>query len=125
LTGYTLRRIIWDVFEIETTAEFDQWLDSLTTKQRAAIVARLDVLRREGPALKRPIVGEISGSAYDPQMKELRVGSDGALRVLFIFDPRRVAVLLVGGDKTGQWKKWYRRAIRDADRLYAEHLKRI
>lgn len=113
------------VFAIETTREFDEWFDGLSAKQRAAIVARLDVLRTEGPALKRPIVGEVVGSAYDPQMKELRVGSDGALRVLFIFDPRRVAVLLVGGDKTGQWKKWYRRAIRDADRLYAAHLKRI
>ena len=55
-------------------------------------------------------------------MKELRVSKDGALRVLFIFDPLRRAVFLLGGDKTGQWTEWYRSAIPIADDLYDEYL---
>jgi hypothetical protein len=55
-------------------------------------------------------------------MKELRVVRGGALRILFAFDPRRAAILLLGGDKTGQWNEWYRTAVPEADRLYDEHL---
>jgi hypothetical protein len=53
-------------------------------------------------------------------MKELRVGT---IRILFAFDPRRVAVFLTGGDKQGKWNKWYRTAIPGADCLFAEHLR--
>lgn len=52
-------------------------------------------------------------------MKELRVGT---IRILFAFDPRRVALLLIGGDKQHRWRKWYQKAIPAADRLYAMHL---
>ena len=58
-------------------------------------------------------------------MKELRVSREGALRVLFAFDPRRHAILLLGGDKTGEWTAWYRRAIREADDLYEAHLEEL
>ena len=55
-------------------------------------------------------------------MKELRASRDGALRVLFMFDPRRRAILLLGGDKSGQWEAWYQWAIPAADDLYDEYL---
>lgn len=55
---------------------------------------------------------------------ELPVGRSH-LRVLFVFDPARRAVLLVGGNKAGQWQSWYRRAIPAAERLYAEHVERM
>lgn len=55
-------------------------------------------------------------------MKELRASSDGALRVLFAFDPRRTAILLLGGNKSGQWDEWYRTAVPIADELFDEHL---
>lgn len=59
-------------------------------------------------------------------MKELRPrGAAKNCRVLFIFDPRRQAVLLVGGDKTGQWAKWYRTAIPEAERLYEDYLEEL
>lgn len=80
------------------------------------------MLGQQGPALKRPTVGEIKSSRHAPQMKELRVSKGGDLRVLFVFDPRRTAILLLGGDKTGQWEEWYRTAIPEADRLYDEYL---
>jgi hypothetical protein len=55
-------------------------------------------------------------------MKELRVSKGGALRVLFAFDPRRNAILLLGGDKSGQWTEWYEWAIPAADLLYDLYL---
>ena len=53
------------------------------------------------------------------EMRELRVGS---VRVLYVFDPRRVAILLLGGDKRDRWTAWYEHAVPEADRLYEEHL---
>ncbi len=54
-------------------------------------------------------------------MKELIPPAEN-IRILFAFDPRRSAILLVGGDKTGEWNRWYKRMIPVADRLYDEHL---
>jgi hypothetical protein len=57
-----------------------------------------------------------------PNLKELRTTAEGShLRVLFAFDPRRAAILLLGGDTTGRWEEWYRKAIPQAERLYAGH----
>ena len=58
-------------------------------------------------------------------MKELRASKDGALRVLFAFDPRRSAILLLGGDKTGNWKEWYEINVAHADDLFDEHLQEL
>ena len=55
-------------------------------------------------------------------MKELRASKGGALRVLFMFDPRRAVILLLGGDKTGEWDSWYESAIPAADDLYDAYL---
>lgn len=85
------------------------------------MVDRIDQLRKGGPNLGRPAVDRIKRSRHH-NMKELR--SKGQhLRVLFIFDPNRNAVLLVGGDKTNNWKRWYERNIKRADALYDTHLR--
>jgi hypothetical protein len=57
-------------------------------------------------------------------MKELRPPSAGRteVRILFVFDPYRSAVLVVAGDKSGQWSRWYRTAIPEAERLYEDYL---
>ena len=55
-------------------------------------------------------------------MKELRASQDGALRVLFMFDPRRQVILLLGGDKSGDWTAWYEDAVPQADDLYDNYL---
>ena len=56
-------------------------------------------------------------------MKELRISAGGRrLRVLFAFDPRGTAILLFGGDKTGQWAGWYADAVAMADELYETYL---
>ena len=82
------------------------------------------VLESNGPAEGRPLVDSITASQIS-NMKELRPPSGGRteIRILFVFDPWRSAVLLVAGDKSGQWHRWYREAIPEAERLYATYLK--
>ncbi len=112
------------VWEVEFTDQFGTWWDQLTPHQQEALDERVMLLAQEGPKLKRPVVGKISQSRHE-HMKELRTSAGGALRVLFAFDPRRHAILLLGGDKTGRWKEWYRTAIPEADELYDAHLQEL
>jgi hypothetical protein len=81
------------------------------------------VLERNGPAEGRPLVDSITASRI-ANMKELRPPSSGhsEIRVLLVFDPWRSAVLLVAGEKSGQWDKWYRTAIPRAEHLYDDYL---
>lgn len=111
-------------WEVLFTDAFGQWWDTLTADQQDAVADRVELLQQGGPNLRRPVVDTISGSAHS-NMKELRVSKGGALRVLFIFDPLRRAVLLLGGNKSGQWEQWYREAIPVADALYDEYLEDI
>lgn len=113
------------MWSVEGTAEFAEWYDSLPEEQQDALTARVEMLEQYGPNLKRPTVGEILRSVYAPQMKELRVSEADQLRVLFAFDPRRTAILLLGGDKSGRWEEWYRGAVPEADRLYGEYLEEL
>jgi hypothetical protein len=110
-------------WEILTTDQFNEWYDALDEAAAEAITARVDLLEAEGPNLKRPIVGAIEWSRHQ-NMKELRASAGAhALRVLFMFDPARRAILLLGGDKTGRWEAWYAESVPRADALYAEHLR--
>ena len=79
------------------------------------------LLGENGPAPGRPPV-DLTKSSRHKNMKERRTSKGGALRVLLAFDPRRAAILLLGGDKSGQWGRWYRTAVPIADDLYDEHL---
>lgn len=108
------------MFEVEYTDELGAWWEGLTLEQQHAIDERVRLLEQQGPALRRPVVGEIKGSKHDPQMKEMRIELAGSLRILFIFDPRRTAILLLAGDKAGSWEGWYRRAIPEADRARSD-----
>jgi hypothetical protein len=87
------------------------------------VEAAIDALQQEGPLLGRPLVDRIHGSRIH-KMKELRPASGGRteIRILFVFDPQRSAILLVAGDKQGQWSRWYDTAIGVAERRYEEHL---
>jgi hypothetical protein len=112
------------VWSVKYTVEFRAWFDSLTDEDEiASIRAAVRVLRDEGPTLPRPLADRVKASQYH-NMKELRpVGT--TIRILFIFDPLRTAILLTGGDKEGQWEEWYAENIPLADRLYAAHLQAI
>lgn len=109
------------MWEVEFTNEFDQWWETQSKAQQEALDAAIPVLQERGPALGEPLVKRIKNSRHK-NMKELRVSKGGVLRALFAFDPRRIAILLLGGDKEGQWKTWYEWAVPEADRLYDEHL---
>ena len=104
----------------------DDWLATLDEKSYELIVAALEVLAEQGPSLGRPLADSIVGSTYR-NMKELRTGSSGRseVRILFAFDPERKAILLVAGDKAGNWQKWYRTNIPLADERYRQHLDRL
>ena len=107
------------MWEIEVTDQFDECWSTLTDDQREAVTDRVDVLAERGPDLGRPIVDRIHSSRHQ-SMKVLRTAKGGALRVLFCSDPRRQAMLLLGGDKTGAWNEGYEWAVPLADDLYDE-----
>jgi hypothetical protein len=106
------------------------WLDTLDDETVTDIFYAVERLQQVGPTLGRPLVDTITGSRLK-NMKELRPPSpkDSEIRILFAFDPRRMAIMLVGGDKASgknrkaKWSGWYRTAIPEAERLYEEHLK--
>lgn len=86
----------------------------------------IEMLAATGPTLGRPLVDRVKGSSFH-NMKELRPASAGGseVRILFIFDPRRRAIMLTAGDKAGDWTGWYQRNIPLADQRYEEHLANI
>lgn len=112
------------MWEILYTDQFGQWWGDLTEDQQEALRARVELLEERGPDLGRPVVDTIVGSRHQ-NMKELRASKGAALRVLFIFDPLRRALLLLGGDKSGRWERWYQEAIPQADALYDEYLQEL
>jgi hypothetical protein len=111
---------------VVATEEFEEWMMSLTDKQYAATMRAISRLEQVGPTSGRPYADTIRNSRFK-NMKELRVSSQGALRVLFAFDPERRAVLLLGGDKSkdSRWNDWYVDAIQRADNLFQEHIRKL
>ncbi len=111
----------WD---LELTEECVAWWDSLTESEQESVAFGVELLVEFGPALSRPHADTLKGSRF-ANMKELRVQHEGKpYRVLYAFDPRRVGIVLLGGDKTGD-ARWYDKMIPVADLLYAAHLKRL
>ena len=106
--------------EVEFTPEFEVWWNGLETFDQENVSYSVSLLTQFGPALARPHADTLKGCKY-PNLKELRVRSGGKpIRVMYAFDPRRVALLLVGGTKGDS--RWYEVHIRQAEQLYAAHL---
>lgn len=106
---------------VEYTDDFGEWWETLGALAQDDIAAVVGVLEQRGPQLPFPYSSAVSGSRHG-HLRELRVQSGGdPLRILYAFDPRRAAVLLIGGNKTGD-DRFYERMIPRADRLYDEHL---
>jgi hypothetical protein len=111
-------------YEVEGTDQFAAWYATLTVMEQDRVNFAIGLLEETGPLLGRPYVDTVNGSAH-ANMKELRVQVAGRpIRVFFAFDPRQMAILLIGGDKTGD-ERFYRRMIPIADDLYTEHLAEI
>lgn len=112
------------MWKVEYTDDFEHWWQTLTEQEQIDLVASVELLEQMGPQLPRPHADTVKGSKH-PNMKELRTQSQGRpLRTLFAFDPRRNAILLIGGDKTGN-TRFYEKMIPLADRLYDQHLKEL
>ena len=109
-------------WEVNGADEFAAWYGTLDIAEQDEVIAVVELLAEHGPGLDRPYADRVKGSKYH-NMKELRPrGAAKHCRVLFIFDPRREAILLLGGDKSRQWAKWYAAAIPRAERLYEDYL---
>lgn len=113
--------------KLVVTRQVRDWLHALRAGDpvtRRLVAQAIDQLLDEGPRLGRPLVDRITGSRLH-NLKELRPGSSGQseVRILFIFDPVRSAVLLVAGDKSGRWQEWYREAIPAAEAAYEAYVK--
>lgn len=113
-------------WEIEYTDEFGEWWDDLDEEEQMSITASVEQLEANGPRLGYPHSSGIIGSRHR-NMRELRIQHAGEpYRVLYAFDPRRAAILLIGGNKKGvEGKRFYNEMITRADRLYDVHLETL
>lgn len=111
----------WDV---EYTEEFEGWWTDLSEAEQESIAASVELLEIRGPTLPFPHSSGIKGSRHG-HMRELRIQHEGRpYRVLYAFDPRRTAILLIGGDKAGN-DRWYDEYVPVADRLYDVHIETL
>jgi len=115
--------LAWTVVVLE---EVEEWYLAMLDNDAGTatlIAAALDLLEEEGPTLGRPAVDRVKGSKLH-NLKELRPGSRGQseVRMLFIFDAARQAVVLTAGDKAGDWAGWYKVNIPLAEDRYSRWL---
>jgi hypothetical protein len=107
---------------IVPTTEFQEWAAGLRPELRAKVMATIGRIVAGGPTQGRPHADVIHGSRLH-KLKEARV--DRGTRVLFAFDSNQNLVMLLGGDKTGKWNRWYRPNIERAEDLYLDHERSI
>jgi hypothetical protein len=110
---------------VKVTDEYAEWFTALIKEDLGSAVQvaqAVAALREEGPMLGRPLVDRLKGATIH-HLKELRPGSRGRseIRIIFAFDPARSALLLLGGDKAGNWQRWYRDNIPLAEQLYLDY----
>ena len=111
-------------WNVEYTNEFGEWWNSITDSVQDDVTATVELLGELGPNLKFPHSSGIEGSKHS-HLRELRIQSSGnPIRIFYAFDPVRSAILLIGGDKTGD-DRFYNDYIPIADRLYDDHLKEL
>ena len=107
------------MWEVEYTDEFGAWWGTLTEDEQVDVAACVGLLEHCGPSLQFPYSSGIVGTR-NAHLRELRIQHSGKpYRVLYAFDPRRCAILLIGGNKAGD-KRWYDKYVPLADRLYDE-----
>jgi hypothetical protein len=111
-------------WEVEFTDEFGGWWKELTEDEQDAIDRTVGLLQERGPTLPYPYSSDVKGSRHG-RMRELRIQHRGKpIRIFYAWDPRRVCMLLIGGDKTGD-NQFYERVVAIADDLYDEHLETL
>jgi len=112
------------VWKVEYTDEFGEWWNSLNDSEQEEVDARVRLLEQHGPQLPYPHSSSVYASKHS-HLRELRIQHKGApYRILYAFDPRQIAILLIGGNKTGD-DDWYNTYIPIADKLYNVHLETL
>jgi len=113
-----------NMWEVEYTDEFGEWWETLGEAEQDAITFSVGLLQNEGPSLKYPHSTDVRRSRHN-SMRELRSQCKGRpLRTFYAFDPKRTAILLIGGDKTGN-DRFYDEFVPIADKIYDHYLKEI
>jgi hypothetical protein len=105
----------WSIIVVEPALS---WLHDLRRTDRRTLILvsqAIEALSVEGPALGRPLVDTIKGSACPTSRSCGRSAGASEVRLLFVFDPQRQAVILVGGNNAGNWRDWYRTAAAQAE----------
>jgi hypothetical protein len=111
-------------WEVEFSDEFGEWWNQLNAAEQKSVDFSVSLLQEVGPALRMPHSSGIEMSRH-AHMRELRIQHEGRpYRVLYAFDPRRAAMLLIGGDKTGK-NRWYEEYVPIADAIYDRHLREL
>jgi hypothetical protein len=111
-------------WEVEFSDEFGEWWDGLTASEQKSVDFTVSLLQEAGPTLRMPHSSGVEISRH-ARMRELRIQHEGRpYRVLYAFDQRRTAMLLIGGDKTGN-DRWYDEYVPLADAIYDRHLREL
>jgi hypothetical protein len=110
---------------VKVTDKYAAWFTALIKADLGSaiqVAQAVAALREEGPTLGRPLVDRLKGARIH-HLKELRPGSKGRseIRIIFAFDPSRSALQLLGGDKAGNWQRWYRDNVPLAEQLYLDY----
>lgn len=121
---FLIKKVCEMVYQVETTDEFEQWFLRLEQTTQIKIDAIVKLLEEKGANLPYPYSSSVENSRYS-HMRELRVQHKGnPYRIIYAFDPRRIAILLLGGNKKGN-DRWYEENIPKADKLYEELLEKL
>jgi len=111
-------------WNVEYTDEFGDWWSTLDEGEQDSLAVVVTLLEQKGPHLPYPYSSGIEKSRHT-HMRELRIQHQGdPYRVLYAFDPKRSAILLIGGNKAGK-DRWYDEYVPIADKLYDEHLQAL
>src|SRR5438046_823846 len=111
-------------WEVEYTDQFEAWWNALDESEQESVAVGVRLLEAKGPTLQYPYSSGVEGSRHG-RMRELRVQHKGRpYRVLYAFDPRRIAILILGGAKAGS-SRWYEQNVPIADKIYDEHLRSL
>ena len=111
-------------WEVEYTDEFLEWWDGLDEREQESVDSSVRLLEKKGPTLPYPYSSGVEQSRHS-HMRELRIQHKGQpYRVLYAFDPRRTAILLLGGNKVGD-DRWYDENVPKADDIYEAYITRL
>ena len=112
-------------WEVEVTDEFKSWWNGLTQKEQDDVTEVVEALEEHGTDLPKQYSSSVRSSRHG-HMRELRVQSGGRpIRIFYAFDPRRTAILLIGGRKRGHEQRFYRDHVRQADAIYDQYLREL